>query len=56
MLENIIHRLRTRAIEAENQHQVGLAQDLRLTLEFLVRLQRDQQLITRPSLLPKIVA
>ena len=57
MLANLIHRLRVRANEASEQNQVGLAQDLRLTVDYLVRLQHDQQFTVRPTTdRPKISA
>lgn len=49
MVHDIIHRLRVRANNAQTAGEVHLAQDLRLAIDALTRLDREQQL-TRPAI------
>ena len=41
MVADIIHRLRNRAVTAQNEGKVALAQDLRLAIDALTRLDRE---------------
>jgi hypothetical protein len=56
LTRDIIHRLRLRANEAQAEGQVHLAQDLRLALDALIRLDREQQLMRPTSARPQISA
>ena len=48
LVKDIVHRLRIRANEAQAQGQEHLAQDLRLAIDALLRLDRESQLF-RPT-------